>query len=116
MVKTKFATLAQLAPALALLACAAPKAIIVELAPAAKKGATTGDAGLADPAFPELPDDGIRLPDMLAMPGEGEFRASARGSNNSKAEANAVVARPPTDPPPRPKAKDKDKEKDKQDQ
>jgi hypothetical protein len=100
-VKTKFAILARLVPAFALLACGPPKAIVVEEptdGPATQASKHPGPAGLNEPA---LPDDGIRLPDMLTMPGDGEFRAGL--PNAPKDGAGAVISRPPTDPPSRPK-------------
>lgn len=100
MPQTKFAILARISPALALLSCAAPKAIVIELPPKSNKPAT-GEAALANAIIPPLPNDGIRLPDMLAMPGDGEFRAPPAKAS----DAGAVIARPPTDPPSRPKPK-----------
>ena len=105
MVKTLLPTLARIVPALALWSCAAPKAIVVELPPASKQDQAAMPAGSDEPAIPTLPDDGIRLPDMLKMPGEGEFRAAGPLPPKGGADASAVIARPPTDPPPRPKPK-----------
>ena len=102
MVKMKFASFAGIVPALALLSCVAPKATVVESAPATRKSRTAADSSLN---LPDLPDDGIRLPDMLAMPGDGEFRATRPGTSMAGPEG-AVIARPPTDPPSRPKPKD----------
>lgn len=110
MVKTTFATLSRIAPALALLSCAAPKAIVVEQARPPKKVKAATDPGLAEPALPSPPDDGIRLPDMLAMPEEGEFRPTSPNARKVGTEAGTVIARPPTDPPPRPKPKAADHE------
>ena len=104
MVKMKFATLARVAPALALFSCAAPKALVVERAPAPKM--ETAPPTVPEPPAPSAPDDGIRLPDMLAMPGEGEFRATTPVPPRAGSEPNAVISRPPTDPPSRPKPKD----------
>lgn len=104
MVKLKPATLVWTAPALALFSCAAPKAIIVEAAPVPKKEKV-------EPAVPEPPlaaaeDDGIRLPEMLDLPGDGEFRATMPVAPKAPGEARAVISRPPTDPPSRPKPKE----------
>lgn len=101
MVKMKFATLARIAPALALFSCAAPKATVIENAPARKT--ETAPPTVPEPPAPTAPDDGIRLPDMLAMPGEGEFRATAPVTPKAGSQPNAVISRPPTDPPARPK-------------
>jgi hypothetical protein len=102
-VKSKFAISARLLPAFALLACAPHKAIVVEepsAGPAAEASSRPGLAGMNEPA---LPDDGIRLPDMLAMPGDGEFRAGRANAPKDGPGAGAVISRPPTDPPSRPK-------------
>ncbi len=110
MVKTKFATLVWLAPALALFSCAAPKAIVVEQAPRPKKQKAAVESEGSDPALPSPADDGIRLPDMLAMPGASEFRATSPNAPKVGSEAGTVISRPPTDPPPRPKPKATDSE------
>jgi len=107
MVKSQIATLVRLAPALVLCSCAIPKAIIVELPKTAKTDPSATSPALADPNLPALPDDGIRLPDMLAMPGDSEFRATAPNVPKGGPDASAVISRPPTDPPSRPKPKDR---------
>ncbi len=114
MLTTKLATLARIAPALALWSCAAPKAIVVEL-PRAKNNPSATAPEVADSTLPTLPDDGIRLPDMLGMPGDGDFHATAPTVPKGQPDASAVISRPPTDPPSRPKpskdtAKDTGKE------
>ncbi len=50
-------------------------------------------------------DHGIRMPDMLALPAEGEFRATNPSLPRSGNEPGAVISRPPTDPPLRIKPK-----------
>jgi hypothetical protein len=40
-------------------------------------------------------DDDVRLPDMLVLPDEGDFRASRPPA----AQSGAVIAKPPTTPP-----------------
>jgi hypothetical protein len=104
MVKLKIATLVRIAPALALFSCAAPKAVVVGPPPAPKQEKAE------EPAVAELPpanpdDDGIRLPEMLGLPADGEFRATTTIAPKAGGEGNAVISRPPTDPPPRPKPK-----------
>jgi hypothetical protein len=88
--------LAWIAPALGMLACAPPKAIVVQEAPASKPLAKPPQETsiAASPALPEAQADGIRLPDMLGMPGENEFRTSRPASSG------AVIARPPASPGP----------------
>jgi len=110
MVKSQFATLARLAPALALCACAVPKAIVIELPKKNQTNPSATPPALANANLPPMPEDGIRLPDMLAMPGDSEFRATAPNATKGGSAASAVSARPPTDPPSRPKPKDKKSE------
>lgn len=84
-----------------LMSCAAPKAIIVLEAPVPKTEKKEESAALPDPAVPGTPDDGIRLPDMLGLPEEGEFR-NAGATAPSRTGAGAVIARPPSEPKPKP--------------
>ena len=108
MVKTQFANLARITPAFALFSCAAPKAIVVEPPPAAVKQEAAAEVPkVPAPPLADLPpDDGLRLPSMLDLPGEGEFRATSPSATLPAPGTGAVIARPPTDPPPRPKPKD----------
>jgi hypothetical protein len=97
-VKPKPAHLTLVAPAVALLSCAAPKAIVVEDAAAKPKVEKKQESAAAeDPARPAMDDDGIRLPDMLGMPGEGEFRSN-RPTTGGTSGSGAVIARPPVEP------------------
>ena len=106
MVTSGKTTVALLGVVLALVSCAAPKAIIVEQAPAVKKEEKKApEALVSEPAVPALPDDGIRMPDMLGMPSEGDFRATNPSSPKTGGESGAVISRPPTDPPSRVKPK-----------
>ena len=59
-----------------------------------------------EPSKPAMPDDGLRLPDMLTMPQDNELKASASAPPANPSEPAPVVARPPTDPPVRPKAEE----------
>jgi hypothetical protein len=81
-----------------LLSCAAPKAIVVTEAPETK---TTASAAVTEPATPNEPDDGIRLPDMLGLPDEGELRSAATSPGKTP-ESGAVIARPPSGAPEKP--------------
>jgi hypothetical protein len=92
----KLATLARCAPALALLSCAAPKASVVAEAPV-KETKTEETASVPEPATPGEPDDGIRLPDMLGLPGEGDLRSAASLPGKTP-DSGAVIARPPSGP------------------
>ena len=98
MLNPKLATLACCASALALLSCAAPKAIVVEEAPKTKTGEIVA---VPEPVVPNEPDDGIRLPDMLGLPDEGELRSSASLPGKTP-ESGAVIARPPSGAPEKP--------------
>ncbi len=100
MLNMKLAALARCAPALALLSCAVPKASVVAEAPA-QQTKPADSAAVPEPIISDTPDDGIRLPDMLGLPGEGELR-SAVASPGTAPEAGAVIARPPSDAPKKP--------------
>lgn len=93
----KLATLARCAPVLALLSCAAPKASVAVETPV-QQTKPAESAAVSEPAIPNEPDDGIRLPDMLGLPDEGELR-SAASSPGKAPESGAVIARPPTGQP-----------------
>jgi len=86
-----------IAPAFALLCCAPPKAIVVEepgVRPKVEDKQET--AGAEQPSTPAVEDDGIRLPNMLGMPGENEFRSSRPASGGSSG-SGAVIAKPPVE-------------------
>ena len=86
-------------PVLALVSCAAPKAVAVAEPPKPGKPASAVDAGdaLPKPFVSRAPQDGIRLPEnFLSMPGEKEFRRT--NPANALASPGAVTARPPSDP------------------
>lgn len=89
-----------------LASCATPRAIIVEKAPEAKTKKPS-EVQVPSLVLPGEPDDGIRLPDdkLLAMPGDGDFRATALPLPTGSGGPGTVTVRPPTDPPPRPKPK-----------
>lgn len=106
MVKPKFANLARLAPALALLSCAAPKAVVVEEAPVKKPEVAPATTVPEPPVPTDDPYGGFRVPDMLDLPGDGEFRTTGPTMPKPGGEANAVIARPPMEPPSRPKPKE----------
>lgn len=91
-----------LLPAALFVSCAAPKAIVVE-EPNQRK-VEEPVAEVPEIEEPGLPDDGLRLPDMLTMPGDAEFRSTRPAPDEPG--SGAVIARPPTDPPSRPKGED----------
>lgn len=49
-----------------------------------------------EPVVAAVPDDGIRLPDMLALPGENEFRKPPPSASQGSG-SGAVIARPPSE-------------------
>ena len=100
MLNPNLAALVRCAPALALLSCAAPKAIVVSETPVQETKAEE-TAAAPEPAIPNEPDDGIRLPDMLNLPDEGELRSAATLPGKAP-ESGAVIARPPTEPTKKP--------------
>jgi|GEM_PF-1047592 len=111
----KFRSLAPLSLALALFSCAAPKkAVVVQAAPTSSSATETASKP-PEPNLPNGTNDGIRLPDMLTMPGDGDFRPTvppaSKTGTGSGSGSGAVIARPPTEPPSRPKTQDKDNEK-----
>jgi hypothetical protein len=91
-----------LAPSLAvsLVACATPKATPVATPPLVVK--TEEKKELMGPplntVFPTIPDDGIRMPDMLTMPSDNDFRPTFRDPSTG---VGPIISRPPMDPPER---------------
>lgn len=100
-------TSALLGVALALASCAAPKATVVEQATVPKTQESVPEPVVAELELPAFPEDEIRMPDMLGMPGDGEFRSTNPVGMKG---AGAVISRPPTDPPSRVKPKPADGE------
>ena len=84
-----------------------PKALLVEneakpvVKQAQKNRIGVRPENAASTPEPALPDDDIKMPDMLALPSEGEFRQSAGQGLKVTGEPGAIIARPPTDPPSR---------------
>ncbi len=106
MVSLKITTFALLGVALASPSCVPPKAIVIAAAPAVKKEAKKDPAPLvSEPPIPALPDEGIRMPNMLDLPSDGDFRATAPVVPRNDPSSGSVFVRPPTDPPSRVKPK-----------
>jgi len=75
--------------ALCLASCAPPKAIVIAEAPKKEVPAKPAATVLPAPA-----DDGLRLPDMLALPDENQLRSAAP----LKKEGDAtIIASPPAE-------------------
>jgi hypothetical protein len=81
-----------------LVSCATHQAVPTTQAPADL--ASTPNALPSDTAMPELPDDGIRMPDLFGMPSSDDFRSSHSPSVRTEG-SGSVISRPPTDPPSR---------------
>jgi len=97
--------LAPLGLAMALASCATPKAeVIADAPPAEKKETPVAEAEVPEPA---MPDDEIRMPSMLNLPTDEEFRASNPLLPKSGSNTSGVVVRPPTEPPSRVKPAEK---------
>lgn len=94
-IQKKLMLMARLAPVTALLSCAAPKAEIVEEAPVSKTEKVAEVATAPETPADALPDDGIRLPDMLGLPGENELRSTRPATTGGG--SGAVIARPPVE-------------------
>lgn len=96
-----------LAPSLAvsLVACATPKATPVATPPLAVKPEEKKElmGPPLNPVLPTIPDDGIRMPDMLTMPSDNDFRPTFR--DPSTGGVGPISSRPPMDPPERVKPK-----------
>ncbi len=101
MIILKIKIFAPLGMAIALVSCAAPKAKRVQETPVIKAQVKVPEPILAGPLLPILPDDGIRMPDMLDLPSDGDFRAVNPNRVKPGTDPGTVNSRPPTDPPSR---------------
>lgn len=90
---------------LAQFSCAPPKAIVVAPPPSPVKKAKPTEPVLAQAVIPNMPDDGLRMGNMLELPSDREFRTPNSSPVKTGPDAGAVIARPPTDPPSRVKPK-----------
>jgi hypothetical protein len=86
---------------LALASCASQKQEALPAPTAAVKEEVKPQEPAVEPEV-GLPmvDQGFRMPEMLSLPNEGEFRAT-NPVLPKPATAGAVISRPPTDPPSR---------------
>ncbi|MBG7607170.1 MAG: hypothetical protein IZT59_03940 [Verrucomicrobia bacterium] len=77
--------------ALGLASCASPKkALIIAEGP---KGQPKQAATLSESIVPAPADDGLRMPDMLALPDEEQLRSTAPESSRDA----TVIIRPPAE-------------------
>ena len=98
----KSTTYALLPLSMVLVSCAAPKATVIAPPPMVKSvEKKLPEPALVEPMLPQIPDDGNRMPDLLAMPDEDEFRSTSPVTPKLATEAGAVISRPPTEPPSR---------------
>jgi hypothetical protein len=87
---------------LTMVACRAPKPDVPEKAPVTKAAEPkTPEPELPPDTFPALPDDGIRMGNMLDLPSDEDFRTTQPNSTRPGGNTGPVIARPPTDPPSR---------------
>jgi hypothetical protein len=87
---------------LALVSCRAPKSKVPEKPPTPAPVAAQKPEPTPPPPAPEsLPDDGIRMGNMLDLPTDSEFRSTNPNLAKPPGAQGPVIARPPTDPPSR---------------
>ncbi len=103
MVKLSIRFFGLLGLALGMFSCAAPKATVVAEAPI-KRETKVPEPTVPEPEMPVLPDNEIRLPQMLDLPDDKAFRAS--NPQPPKVGSGGLMIRPPTDPPSRVKPKE----------
>lgn len=107
MVSLKITTCALFGVALAAVSCVPPRATVVAPAPVVKtkERKAVEPSTAAVPELPTMPDEGIRMPDMLGLPTDGDFQATSPVLPRTGPGTGSVISRPPTDPPSRVKPK-----------
>lgn len=99
--------LATLGLGMVLASCAAPKAeVIADAPPVVKKETPVAEAEVPEPEMPTQPDNEIRMPSMLNLPTDQEFRPS-NPLLPKIGSSSGVTVRPPTEPPSRVKPGEK---------
>lgn len=79
---------------------------MIAAAPAVKKEQAKVPEPVVSEPMPALQNDDIRGTEgMLALPGDGDFRATNPAITKPPGGSGTVVSRPPTDPPSRVKPK-----------
>jgi len=93
-----FLKIIRLSPALFVVACAAPKAIVVEETKK-KQEETKQEVAPVMPALTEA--DQLRAPDLLnKLPDKAEFQATNPKASAGRSDGAPVIAHPPSDQPP----------------
>jgi hypothetical protein len=94
----------------------APKALVIKeagVAPVAVPLPELTAAGVAVPLVVELPkvnkapvtlpksanNDGLRIPNMLELPNDREFRSAGSAAPKTGSEPGAIISKPPTESP-----------------
>jgi hypothetical protein len=80
-----------------MLASCAPKATVVVEAPVKIKQEKAPEPVAPESSAPSQVNDGLRMPDMLAMPSEGDFRSTNPAAPKTSNASGAVISRPPAD-------------------
>jgi hypothetical protein len=93
---TKYLTCTALGFALLPPSCA-PKATVVVEAPVKIKQEIAPEPAAPELSVPAQVEDGLRMPDMLAMPSEGDFRSTNPAAPKTGNASGAVISRPPAD-------------------
>jgi hypothetical protein len=83
----------------------APDPLLNQPVPQVQPTATTesDETRESSPELPATATEDVRLPEMLNLPSEGEFRSTNPDVKKSSTGDGPVISRPPTDPPSRPK-------------
>jgi hypothetical protein len=105
-VTAKLTRLVWAAVALGLASCASQKGGDPNQSLVAGDSDKPPEPSVPEPVVPLPPDDGIRLPDMLGMPSEGDLRSPHPSLLKPEKGTGVVISRPPTDPPSRIKPKE----------
>lgn len=79
--------------------CVPPKATAIADAPVGKKQEKPVEPIVPEPELPPATNEEIRLPPMMNLPKDVEFKAT--NPDLPKNGSSGVIVRPPTDPPSR---------------
>ncbi len=79
--------------AIGLASCAAPKQALI-IAEEPKEQPKQETAAVSQPSVPSPADDGLRMPDMLTLPDEGQLRSATPADSSGDA---TVIIRPPAE-------------------